>query len=257
MGQILRSDKIGTLSHSSGSIIMSASPSSPAWLTIGGQQYKITSNLTRTISSDVTLIANTLYMIYAVRNSGNTELRISTNVNSIGPSGFIAWKLVGAFYSNGVTGSIAFGAFCTIEGVPTATQWLFTPTGAWTTNTTYSGQLERRGDRLVYIGYYQLSGAPNAVQQFWNMPTNLTLDTGKIPPNFGAVGTCTAQDSGVASYMGGIQLLGSLIYPYIQQASISTGVTNTAPTTWGNADSGTVEVEIPVVGWTNVPLKDL
>ncbi len=252
MAQVLKADKIGTLSHSSGTISLASST-----LTIGGQQYTNSTSLNRLITSDVTMTANTLYMIYAVRNSGNTELRISTNFNSVGPTGFLSWKLVGAFYSNGVTGSIAFGSFITIDGTPTSNQWNFTPTGAWTSNITYSGFLERRGDRLVYIGFYSLTGAPNAVQQFWNMPTNLPLDISKVTPNFGCVGVGTAQDSGVASYMGGIQLLSGLMYLYVQTAAQSTGITNNAPVTWGNADSGTIEVEVPIVGWSNTPIKDL
>jgi len=100
MAQKLRDDKIGVLSHSGGIITLSASTSSITWLTIGGQQYKVTSSLNRTIVTDVTLTLQNLYMVYAVRNAGNTELRISTNVNSIGPSGFSSWKLVGAFYTN-------------------------------------------------------------------------------------------------------------------------------------------------------------
>lgn len=108
MGQKLREDKLGTLSHSSGIITMAASTSSPAWLTIGGQQYKVTSNLARTITSDVTLSANSNYYVYAVSVSGAPQLRISTNANSVGPAGFSSWRMVGNFLSNG---SSAFGGF--------------------------------------------------------------------------------------------------------------------------------------------------
>lgn len=109
MGQILLEDKIGALSHSSGVITLAASR-----LTIGGQQY-VTSSLNRTISTDVTMAANSLYMVYAVQSGGVVDLRVSANVNSSGPSGFTSWKLVGAFYSNG---SSALGSFVNIEGVP-------------------------------------------------------------------------------------------------------------------------------------------
>lgn len=116
MGQKLKDDKIGTLSHSSGTISLTAST-----LTIGGQQY-IVSSLSRLISSDVTLVANTLYMIYAVVSSGVVVMRISTNVNSVGPAGFNSWKLVGAFYASGGNSfngnTVEFGSFVTIEGPP-------------------------------------------------------------------------------------------------------------------------------------------
>lgn len=110
MGQILQLDRIGSLSHSAGTISLASSV-----LTIGGQQYS--GALSRLIATDVTMTANTLYMIYAVINSGNMELRISANVNSVGPSGFTSWKLVGAFYTNGLS-PIAFGSFVNIQGTP-------------------------------------------------------------------------------------------------------------------------------------------
>jgi hypothetical protein len=108
MAQKLRDDKIGTLSHGGGIISMAASSSNPAWLTIGGQQYRVTSALARTIASDITLAANTLYMVYAAVSSGTVVMRISTNVNSIGPSSFSSWKLLGAFLTNF---NSAFGQF--------------------------------------------------------------------------------------------------------------------------------------------------
>lgn len=102
MGQILQADSIGALSHSSGVITLAASR-----LTIGGQQY-VTSSLNRTISTDVTMTANTRYQIFAVVSGGVVSLRISTNENSVGPSGFSSWKLVGSFQSNRLS---VFGSF--------------------------------------------------------------------------------------------------------------------------------------------------
>lgn len=106
MGQKLREDKIGAISHLAGVITLEASS-----LTIGGQQFK-TSTLTRTITTDVTLTANTMYMVYAVQSGGVVSLKISTNVNSVGPAGFVSWKLVGAFNTNF---SSTFQTICQIE----------------------------------------------------------------------------------------------------------------------------------------------
>lgn len=108
MGQILQTDKIGTLSQSTGTITLTASSSVPSYLTIGGQQYQITANLTRTIATDVTLTLQNLYMVYAVLSGGVVVLRVSTNLNSVGPAGFTSWKLVGAFYTDTAA---AFNAF--------------------------------------------------------------------------------------------------------------------------------------------------
>lgn len=108
MGQVLLPDKIGQLSEAGGTITLA-----PSRLTIGGQQYD-TSALN--VAADVGL-ANTRYQIFAVRNAGNTELVISQNENSVGPAGFNAWKLVGSYYTNGLS-SVGFGAFLNIKGSP-------------------------------------------------------------------------------------------------------------------------------------------
>lgn len=108
MGQKLREDKIGAFSESGGTITMTASTPSPAWLTIGGQQYKITASLSRTISTDVAMSTNTPYYVYAIVSSGTVQLRVSANNNDVGPSGFNSWKLLNTFTSNS---SSLFGAF--------------------------------------------------------------------------------------------------------------------------------------------------
>ena len=150
MGQKLRDDRIGALSGTT-TISLAAS-----YLTIGGQQYS-TGVLSRLVSTDVSLAANTLYYIYAVVSSGVPALRISTNVNSVGPAGFSSWKLVGAFYSNGTP---AFGTFVNIEGAPRFDTWLtYTPTISNLGGTfALSYALWRRiGSRLEYKGAFTMT----------------------------------------------------------------------------------------------------
>lgn len=110
MGQRLSLDTIGVLSHSSGTLSLAASK-----ITIGGQQYITTAATTRLISTDVTLVANTRYQVYAVISGGVVALRVSANENSVGPAGFTAWCLAGSF----ITGAAAaFGTFVNITGRP-------------------------------------------------------------------------------------------------------------------------------------------
>lgn len=54
-----------------------------------------------------------LYMVYFT----SSGLVISTNPNSAGPAGYIGWRLIGAFWSDGMS-STSFGAFVNISGVP-------------------------------------------------------------------------------------------------------------------------------------------
>lgn len=109
MGQILVPDKIGIVSHSSGVVSLAAST-----LSIGGQQYR-TGALSRTISTDVTLVANTRYRIFAVVSGGVVALRVSTNTNSVGPAGFLSWKLVESFNTDASAAFSSFGNAPTIQ----------------------------------------------------------------------------------------------------------------------------------------------
>lgn len=102
-------DKIGTLTQNAGTISLAAS-----LLTIGGQQYR-TAALSRLISTDLTMTANVLYIVYAILNGSTVELRVSANMNSVGPAGFSAWCIVGAFVSGSTS---AFASFIPITGLP-------------------------------------------------------------------------------------------------------------------------------------------
>jgi hypothetical protein len=107
MGQFFNSkEKIGALSESAGTITLQDSH-----LLIGGQGYD-TGNLDLTIG---TASAGTLYMIYAVLDSGSIILVKSTNMNSVGPAGYDSWRLVSAFF---VKQADTFSSFVNIEGVP-------------------------------------------------------------------------------------------------------------------------------------------
>lgn len=137
-----------------------------------------------------------------------------------------------------------------VYGTPISDWFSFTPTGSWTSNTTYTGMWRRVGDSMEIQAKATLSGAPNGVQLYFNMPTGYSIDGAKTFANFGAVGSSTMQDAGVASYMGGVQLLGNLIYPYTT-ANPSSGVLTTVPFTFGSGDAVTIDVRVPITGWSS------
>jgi len=122
MGQILFTDKIGQLTYSNPNVNMLSSISSPSYITIGGQQYTVTANLSVSTGS---LTANNLYFVYAVQTAGVVSLAVSTNVNSIGPAGFASWKLIGAFYSDA---SSIFNAFVSKSSITPSTFNVITST---------------------------------------------------------------------------------------------------------------------------------
>lgn len=177
MGQVLRKDKIGTLSHNAGIISLTASV-----LTIGGQQYE-TAVINRTITSDVTLAANSRYQVYAVLSGGIVSMRISTNENSVGPAGFNSWSLVGSFIT---THTAAFGDFLLIDSkfqnlvISVSTNGTFTPpSGAqikitnWATGNRYFDdsnsfmRLPIGGNWSIGIKAYH-NGDAGATSQVWS-----------------------------------------------------------------------------------------
>lgn len=284
MGQKLRDDKIGSLSHSSGVITMAASTSVPAWLTIGGQQYKITSNIARTIATDVTLAAHTLYMVYAVRNSGNIELRITTNVNSIGPVGFLGWKLIGAFYSNNLV-SIGFGGFVNIDGVPESEWWVANSAIGSSFLTGSSGnpsygtvqvniyKLKRVGDHIVGQWDYRQNAAGTTGSGAYYIKQPFQADLTLYKPNpaqtfVGRLGEMSTVELTSGAYVG----VSNVYIPgnFPDQLSAIQGLVNGSTAgglkgDWGSSFSHFAVAEIifglrfdyKVSGWTKTPLKDL
>lgn len=261
MGQKLRDDKIGTLSHNAGVISLTSS-----WLTIGGQQYN-PSSLSRIISTDVTMAANTLYMIYAVLSAGVPELRISTNVNSVGPAGFVAWKLVGAFYANG-NSSVGFGSFVNIEGSPETYQAVsflptFTTDTGTMTNSVLTGTYMRRGQFIKCFWRLEYSGATGT----WTVlnafvPNNILLDSTSLPATVVAgeksLGSGFVNGGTPNSPINVNWLDSQRVRPRIATVSGATvPFSDLSNTTLNSGQSLDFEFEVAVQGWNSKPLKDL
>ena len=277
MGQILKQDKIGALSHNAGIITIQAST-----ITIGGQQY-VTSSLTRTIATDLTMAANTRYQIYAVVSGGVVALRISANENSVGPSGFTAWKLVGSLYSNG---SSTFGSFVNTSGSPQS-QTIFAggvvisasttnPTKA-TTTVTDEVWWKRIGDsaevRMMYRHTSNVGAAAGSGNYLWNMPTSLVIDTVKVKGDTGVwAATAPTRESNVghghsrqqttAYFIAQVAVWdgGAVTLQGIQAGTGSTALGSIA-STFLAITAGTIEYglnfTVPISGWSNTPIEDL
>lgn len=56
----------------------------------------------------------------------------------------------------------------------------FTPTGSWSTNTTYTGYWWRVGNRLNFEAHLALAGAPTSATLTVNLPTGTTVDTAQM-----------------------------------------------------------------------------
>ena len=265
MGAALGQDRIGTLSHSSGIVTLSL-PVGQSFnvITIGGQQYR-TGSLQRTIATDVTLVANTLYMVFAVLSGGAVQLRISSNFNSLGPTGFAAWKLVGAFYSNGRSAP-AFGSSLPIEGVPETSEIGFdqTVSGGITSISNADAYWIRRGREIFVKGGFVAPAVGLGDAQI-RVPTNLNWDNEDLRGQLGwyfryqfggfvDLYDGSYQSGGIWRDRGGATNI-LMIGPRSPGNSMN-NIDNT--NTWLSPNDGIgYQYRYHVSGWSNTPVKDL
>jgi len=134
----------------------------------------------------------------------------------------------------------------------------FTPTGTWTTNSTYSGYKRRVGDTMEVRGTISLAGAPTASALRIDIPDNLQIDTGKIPDttsNETALGFSTLRDNSA-----GNTLQARAVYFDANQVRILSfldvgtseefnNVSSTSPFTFASGDSVHFEFSVPIDNW--------
>jgi len=247
MGQKIREDKITALNHSAGNITLA----SGAFLTIGGQQYKTSSQLLVALP---TLASFQLYYVYATVSGGNPQLTISQNVNSVGPSGFSSWKLLGALYSDG-TASPAFGSFVNIEGAPCSEAIDYIPVITNSGSHTLSYAKATRIGKLLRVDARFTSGAPAS------SPATLSLPSALNGISFSAnhvLGNATPDNTTID--------LTVIFAPGTSTQQVTFGLGNTgstpatptnANTTWSNGNGVRLYFEIPIAEWNTKALKDL
>jgi hypothetical protein len=129
----------------------------------------------------------------------------------------------------------------------------WTPTGAFTTNTTYTGDWARVGKLLKGKALLSFAGAPNSVSATLNLP--FTMDTTAMPTlskaNFGS-GTLTHSGT---TYNVELIYSSTTALAVVYQSAITgaqSALTQAAPVTIGNGD--TLEIyftDIPIVGWSS------
>lgn len=142
----------------------------------------------------------------------------------------------------------------------------FTPTGTWTSNTTYTGKYRRVGDSAQIQILLSLSGAPNAASLTVNMPTGMTIDTNKMIFN-GSTAAHRVIGDKVTIRSAGVSYEGQIIYDtttvidiyFLKTASgtnpvaINTGniVNATSPGTFASGDLVLIDFTVPVVEWSS------
>ena len=158
--------------------------------------------------------------------------------------------------------SVYVGSESLVNGY-SGSDWLpFTPTGTWTTNTTYSGFYKISGDTIDMQVKLLLSGAPSSGSLKVNLPAGFVIDTSKLaqtdvettnPQNVN-LGLLTIVDRATQTYAGYIAYISTTQvechFAGVAGAfGIASGIISpTAPFTFGNLDNISFQCRIPIVG---------
>ena len=132
----------------------------------------------------------------------------------------------------------------------------YTPTGTFTTNTTYTGKWRRVGDSMEVMFRLAFAGAPNSVTSTVEIPSGYTIDTSKL------LATTTDQqlnghlnfnDSSSNYYWGRVAYGGTttlkLMEANVSGSIITDGdVTQASPLTFGSGDF--------INGWAMIPIEE-
>lgn len=132
-----------------------------------------------------------------------------------------------------------------------AVSW--TPTGSWSSNTTYTGAYRRVGD--TFEGWVKIatSGAPTSATLTINLP--VTIDTTKVSADTNdlTVGIVSINDSATTFYSGRVLYTTSttVTIQSLDGSSNYVNVTQAAPITFGANDEIFIKMSFPVSGWSS------
>jgi len=143
-----------------------------------------------------------------------------------------------------------------VYGTPISDWVSWTPTGSWTTNTTYTGKWRRVGDLKEYQYDLALTGTPTATNLSLNLPSGDVIDTSKLVS--ASVGVSHIPNSGGKAF-DGVSAVHNLALVYggttavrATYESTATGqianVTQAAPFTFNSGDTIQVSFAVPIVG---------
>lgn len=210
---------------------------------------------------------------------GSTRVALSTDVSSSTslPASVTGGKFVAYFdtdsstsWTLSVTRTSGSTGACVVTNVivgpgiqpqgAVVGEWVsYTPTGPWSTNTTYTGRYRRVGDSIELVVDLALSGAPTSANLIFTEAQilnglNLTVDSTKFPitTDFAApVGTWSALDSGVSGNYGGhVTWNGSQLFAAYPTGINTAQIINaTTPIIFGSADNVSLRAILPISQW--------
>lgn len=138
----------------------------------------------------------------------------------------------------------------------------FTPTGTWTTNTTYTGKFRRVGGNVEIQYGVSLSGAPNAASLFFDLPSGLSIDFDKletvndgdaevgISGQYLNAGTARYRITGTVNDSNDTRIV-ARVYGSSGSTVTHTTVSNTVPFSANTGDGLQLRVMAPIQGWSS------
>lgn len=173
-------------------------------------------------------------------NSDTDTIRISLHLASDSQTGS-AWDVF--------VDEFEIGPKEPVQGPAVGSWQSFTPTGSWSTNTTYLGTYRRVGDSAEIDVDIALAGAPTATDLTVNLPSGLTIDTTKF--NSESAGYALIEDTGTRLYVGSVEFNSTTSVRIVHSESGNQGVVNaTNPITFASGDSVYVRINVPISGWS-------
>lgn len=134
----------------------------------------------------------------------------------------------------------------------------YTPTGSWSANTTYTGFYRRVGDSIECEVVVATSGAPTSANLTVDLPTGLTIDTGKVSAasENKALGILSILDSGTLEFAGRVAYNSTTsMGAWTEKADatewveVSQEVNATTPMTFASGDRVRMRFSVPISGW--------
>lgn len=148
-----------------------------------------------------------------------------------------------------------------VYGTPITDWQSYTPTGSWSSNTTYTGRWRRVGDSAQVEVQIATTGAPTSAALTVNLPSGLVIDTAKMSSGTNTTAGLPLSggwilDTGTAfwaAYVDYSSTTAVAVHSSNSQTDtrISGGVTQAAPMTWANGDRARIWFQVPISGWSS------
>lgn len=128
----------------------------------------------------------------------------------------------------------------------------FTPTGSWSTNTTYTGVKKQIGDEEHYKIKVSLAGAPTSATLTIDIPDSGIIDITKVEADTDntTLGQTSLLDNGTGDFAGRVRYdtTTTVQIDYLDTSASPTAVTQAAPFTFASGDSIYIEFSVPLEG---------